>query len=390
MIKNFFNVKVSIKGGNSSLIISRLLMSGVLLKNMTCSEDITFNLRYSDLTALRKAVRHSGAKVSLLHDGNTHRIHRFIKLNIPSIAAFIFALFLFFQAFQYIWSVEVSGADPELRDEAVGILENMGIKAGVRHSDLTLNQKSASMLYREVDQLSWSEFERKGSKLLVTLREKDLNEKNIADQKAHLVATKTGTIQTLSVSAGTPLVKSGAVVKKGEVLVSGYIGREGYEKAIAAEGTVHALTWYTVNVTMPVHNTVKKLTGEIHSEYALHMNSLKTPFISYKRNSFQKQIRQTTEQELYVFGYHLPLTLVVHKYKEVTEAEADLSEEQYNTILKKIADQKVHSLTGGSGQIVEEKILHEDIENGKVKLTVFYEVLENIAAPKPFTEETRE
>ncbi|XKE69196.1 sporulation protein YqfD [Jeotgalibacillus malaysiensis] len=390
MIKGYLRVKVSLRGTNSSLVISRLLLNNISLEQVICKEETTFMIRYTDLAALRKAVRRSGVKVSLSKEGENHKILEFTKMNIPSIAAFLLSAFIFFQAFQYIWAVEMTGPNPEIRDEALEILEEKGIKPGVHHSNLSLNQQSASVLYKEIDQLSWIGYERTGSKLKVTLREKDSLHNKKSDQQAHLVASKTGTIHTLSVSSGTPLVKRGDVVKKGEILVSGYIGREGYEKGIRADGSVKALTWYTVSVSMPVKNKIKKITGQTHSKYALQFRSFTTPFISYKKSPFKNQIRQISDQPLSVLGFHLPFKLVEKEYKEISESEMDFSEEDYKNVLKKIAEKDVLSFTEGSGQILEEKILHEDIENGKVKLTIFYEVLENIAATKPFTEETRE
>lgn len=389
-LKRKLRVKVFLRGGNSSLVISRLLMNNVTLKQIVCKKETTFMIRYADLAALRKAVRKSGTKVSLSNQGRNHKILEFTKFNIPSIAAFLLSVFIFFQAFQYIWSIELTGANPEIRDEALEIMEKKGIKPGVHHSNLSLNQQSASILYKEIDQLSWIGYERTGSKLMVTLREKDSIHNKNSDHRAHLVASKTGTIHTLSVSSGTPLVKRGDVVKKGEILVSGYIGREGYEKGIRADGSVKALTWYTVSVSMPVKNNIKKITGQTHSKYALQFRSFTTPFISYKKSPFKNQIRQISDQSLSVLGFSLPFKLVKQEYKEISESETDFSKEDYRNVLKKIAEEDVLSFTEGSGQILEEKILHEDIENGKVKLTIFYEVLENIAATKPFTEETRE
>ncbi|MFB1080626.1 sporulation protein YqfD [Jeotgalibacillus sp. JSM ZJ347] len=391
MIKQFLNVKVKLSGKSSSLVLNRLLLNKVSLKDIVYVDgNVTFIIRYTDLYQLRKVVRRSGCSVSISSEGKNHKVVSFIRTHVPSIAAFLLTVFIFLQAFQYIWAVEITGATPEIRDEAAEVLSNNGIKPGVRHSDLLLNQQSSAVLYKEIEQLSWSDFERKGSKLIVSLREKDFLQQSEQDKPLHLVASKTGTIHTLSVSSGTPAVKRGDVVEKGEILVSGYIGREGYEKAVRANGTVTAQTWYTVSVNMPVKSKVKKFTGQTYSKYALQFKGFQTPYTAYKKNPFEKQLKQSEMKNLSVFGFDLPVQLLEHQYKEVTEIETAFSEEQYRELLKGIARKNVLTTAEGNGQILEEKILHEDIENGKVKLTIFYEVLENIAEPKPFTEETRE
>ncbi|AJD91502.1 hypothetical protein JMA_21850 [Jeotgalibacillus malaysiensis] len=249
MIKRLLQVKVSLTGENSSLVISRLQKDRVTLKNVSGREKITFMIRYADLFALRKAVRRTGSKVSLSSEETIHRVYRFTKLNIPSLAALLLAVIIFLQAFQYIWSVDITGVTPELREEAEELLIEKGIKPGVRYIAFTLDQQSASI---------------------------------------------------------------------------------------------------------------------------------------------NNQIRQTSEHPISLFGFTLPFMLVEHKYKEVSQSDVNFSKEQSVTLPKEIAVQDVLSFTDGGGQVHKEKILHEDIENGKVKLTIFYEVLENIAATKPFTEETRE
>lgn len=391
MIKQFLNVKVKLSGKSSSLVLNRLLLNKVSLKDIVYVDgNVTFIIRYTDLYQLRKAVRRSGCSVSISSEGKNQKVVSFIRTHVPSIAAFLLTVFIFLQGFQYIWAVDITGATPEIRDEAAEVLRDNGIKPGVRHSDLLLNQQSSAVLYKEIEQLSWSDFERKGSKLIVSLREKDFLQQSEQDGPLHLVASKTGTVHTLSVSSGTPAVKRGDVVEKGEILVSGYIGREGYEKAVRANGTVTAQTWYTVNVNMPVESKVKKFTGHTYSKYALQFKGFQTPYAAYKKSPFEKQLKQSEVKNLSLFGFDLPVQLLEHQYKEVTEIETAFSDEQYKELLKGIARKNVLTTAEGNGQILEEKILHEDIENGKVKLTIFYEVLENIAEPKPFTEETRE
>ncbi|TFE01112.1 sporulation protein YqfD [Jeotgalibacillus salarius] len=391
MIKKLLRVRVEIKGENGSLILSRLLIDRIHLKDIVNdSGNMTFVMHYSELHKLRKAARHTGCSISLSREGKNSEILTSLKSNISSVMAFFISLIIFLNAFQYIWTIDITGANPEIRSEAAEVLTKNGVRTGIRHSDLLSNQESAAILYKEIEQLSWTDFELKGSKLIVSLREKDFLADQEDEKNAHLVASKTGTVHTISVSSGTPVVKRDEVVSKGEILVSGYIGREGYEKAVTAKGTVKALTWYTVNVSMPQIKKGNKFTGQTYNKYALKIDSFTTPFVSLERDEYNRQIRSTDEKRFTLFGYELPFQIIKQEYKEVSEEEMTLTSDQYKEVLTTIAAKDVLSVTDGNGQILEEKILHEDIENGKVKLTIFYQVIENIAETKPFTEETRE
>lgn len=45
---------------------------------------------------------------------------------------------------------------------------------------------------------------------------------------------------------------------------------------------------------------------------------------------------------------------------------------------------------GRDGNIISEKVLHETSENGKVKLIILYQVIENIVQTTPIVQETKE
>ncbi len=45
---------------------------------------------------------------------------------------------------------------------------------------------------------------------------------------------------------------------------------------------------------------------------------------------------------------------------------------------------------GSDGNIISEKVLHETSENGKVKLIILYQVIEDIVQTTPIVQETKE
>ncbi|KIL53433.1 hypothetical protein KP77_04090 [Jeotgalibacillus alimentarius] len=389
MLKQWVRVKVKIRGEHTIQVINRLLLNRIEITDLKqLSDSAEFIIRYSNLGGLRKAVRKTGCSISLSRTGN--QIDVFFRSYLPSAAACLIAVTAFLYAFQYIWSIEIKGANPEVRAEAAEILKDHGIKAGVLKSELLINLQSTAILYKHIEQLSWAEIEEKGSRLIITLREKTVSNPSEDEKLMHLIASKAGTVHTLSVSAGTPAVKKDDVVSKGDILVSGYIGREDHEKPVMAKGSVQAVTWYTANVSMPLESRIKKYTGSTYRAYALKAGSLTTPYIPVKRQSFELQTKRKQEKQIEILGFATPFHLITETYKEVAEDKQKMSEAQYTSLLKSIAAENVLSKVEGKGKILEEKILHEDIENGTVKLTIFYQVLENIAVPKPFIEETRE
>ena len=88
------------------------------------------------------------------------------------------------------------------------------------------------------------------------------NTKNDGEPR-DIIAKKDGRILEIEASTGTVIAKKDQYVKKGDVLISGQIKNKDILMAeVKAEGKVKALTWYTVNVSLPYHYQEEKKTGE--------------------------------------------------------------------------------------------------------------------------------
>ncbi len=52
--------------------------------------------------------------------------------------------------------------------------------------------------------------------------------------------------------------------------------------------------------------------------------------------------------------------------------------------------QDVEDKIGENGEVKSEKVLHQTVENGKVKLIILYQVIEDIVQTTPIVRETEE
>ncbi|TFD92329.1 sporulation protein YqfD [Jeotgalibacillus sp. R-1-5s-1] len=385
-------VHVRVKGEGRQLLIAELSLKKVEIRMLqeTGPEEITFLIRLQAISSLRRAAFKKGCAVSLSQGGGVYYYLLKMQSRISIILALCIACLMFYGSLQFLWGINVEGGSPEVRTEAEELLRLNGYQSGALMRQLSSEKEVISSLYQSIEQISWAGFEWNGTRLTVHIREKKELPPTAKDEAAHLVASKTGTVQRMLIDAGTPVKERYQVVKKGELLVSGFIGAEGKEKAIHASGEVYANTWYETNVTIPVDTMIYTLTGKQYSSYALQTGDVKTPDIHINRASFSIHQKDRVVKTFDVFGWKVPIEVIHTNHKEVKKAKKKLTMEQIKEAGIKIGAKQVLAQTGGTGTITKEKILHEQIENGKVKLTIYYQALEEIAEVKPFTEETRE
>ena len=113
---------------------------------------------------------------------------------------------------------------------------------GAKLSTLDL-ENAEIMVMRENEKLSWAKVNKKGTVLVIEVREKtDAPEMYDNSKPTNLVASEDGVILSIDVLYGNEEVKPGSAVVKGDLLVSGIITHaDGTQTTIHADGYAKAL-----------------------------------------------------------------------------------------------------------------------------------------------------
>src|SRR5690606_40667427 len=88
----------------------------------------------------------------------------------------------------------------------------------------------------------------KGTTYQFQVVQKTEPKQQVEKSPGHLVASKKAVISHMFVERGKPMVKINQFVDKGQLLVSGAIGKEEEEMMVVAEGKVWGKTWYKTTV----------------------------------------------------------------------------------------------------------------------------------------------
>lgn len=100
-----------------------------------------------------------------------------------------------------------------------------------------------------------------------------------------------------------------------------------------------------------------------------------------------------TEQEkhsLNFLGFKLPVSYIKEQTRESEEALRKYTKEEAVQEGIKLGKQDVENKIGEDGEVKSEKVLHQTVENGKVKLIILYQVIEDIVQTTPIVRETEE
>ena len=354
-------------------------------------------VRLSSIKVIRKLVRNTSYKIHFIHKNGlpfiTKKLCKRKEIVISIIVAFMMILFLS----NILWKIEITGVPQEVERKITKQLNEYGIHKGSWTFTIVSPKSIQQQLMDDIPELLWIGVDKKGTSLHFNGVEKEMVKKKKVKGPSHLVAAKKGVIQKMYVSKGVPLKEVNQYVKPGDVLVSGEVTKEiqkgqdvkdkedrkeKKEKQVSATGEVIAKTWYETKVEVPFQMQYEALTGEYETKYAIQLADFKIPFWGIGKSDYDKVQIETEKSDIHFLKWKLPLQFIDTKILEKQSTEKKRTKNEARTYGKKQARQELQLQLGPKAEIIQEKILHERIENGKVKLTLYYTVEEDIATSK--------
>lgn len=305
-------------------------------------------------------------------------------------SGFLIGLFLFLAIITVLsnitWGIQIKGANPETEHNIRKELNKLGIKVGSFHffnSDLEKLQRE---LTDRVNNITWIGVELKGTTFHFQVVEKNEPKQKKPSGPQHLVAKKKAVIADMFVEKGKPLVKVNQYVNKGQMLVSGIIGSEEQEQLVPAKGQVWGKTWYQSEVEYPLKTHFEVFTGNEKRIHGIKIGSVEFPVWGFGKIGFQNKNIEKNHYPVRFLGWKLPVAYVEKTVREKEDFQRELSKEEAVQAGMLLAKNDLRNSIPDDARIDKEILLHEKVENGKVKLTVYFQVIENIAKEKPITQ----
>ncbi|SER70508.1 sporulation protein YqfD [Salipaludibacillus aurantiacus] len=378
-------MKIRVSGTTAESFINECTERGVIIWGVQFETDSMFtaNVMLADLSKLKKLAKHFPCKIYFIEKrGAPFILKRITKRKgmLAGLAAFIFALILLSNM---VWSITIDGAEPHLEYELRSAISDMGVKKGKLHYFLPPPEKIQENIMNELDKVTWVGVTKQGSALHFQVVEREIVEEKQRSGPAHLVAARKAVIHDLFVEKGKPMVEPNQFVKKGEILVSGLIGKEDNYKRVAAEGRVRGESWYKVNVKVPLNLAVETVTGEIQRKHALKLWDMRIPFWGFKGLKSDNIYEDTLVKKWEPFGFRLPLAYEIRNQYDLLEVEERRAKEKAAAIAKEEAVKTLLQRFSEEAEIIDEKVLHQTVEGGKVKVLLHFRVIDDIAVKQP-------
>ncbi|MBZ5749790.1 sporulation protein YqfD [Metabacillus rhizolycopersici] len=384
----FGMVKVKIEGRGTERFLNDCIRGDIIVWNVKRGKSggISFYIRLKDVHALRKVVRKNECKCRFEKRLGFPFLLRKSWRNSGFIIGLLAFLVVIFALSNMIWGIDVEGASPETEHLIKKELSQIGVKKGKFQFFVEDPDEIQKSLTDNIQQITWVGVELTGTTYHLKVVEKNQPEEDELVSPRHIVAEKEAVISKMFVEQGQPLTTLHEHVKKGQILVSGLIGKEDEQKKVAAKAEIFGETWYKSTISIPLKTTFHVFTGEATVKHYLQFGSFKLPIWGFKGPAFTSFEVEDDVRYVNFLNFTMPIAYVNETFRERQEVSRDYTEKQAKEAALDRGRKDIENKLDKDEKVIGEKVLHETNENGKVKLTVLYQVLENIVKTTPIVQ----
>lgn len=279
-----------------------------------------------------------------------------------------------------MWRIEIQNAGPYEADLR-NFLYERGIAPPMMKSRVDIEQLRTDLCWR-YPRVAWTECGWRGMTLVIRMVEGVMPDDNTEEEPCDVIASRDGIICSIMTYAGTPQVKAGDIVHRGQILIKGEERTfDGGIKAAEASGVVMARVWDGAAVRIPTVDVETVYTGATDSTinmkgpwFDLWMES-PSPYESY----------DTKRTQLPVSSLFIPFTLI---REERFEAEYHRSLRNMDELLsdaESAALRKLHEKTGFDESLVDKWVNCSMIDDEILQAIAIGERLIDIAVQSPST-----
>ncbi|NLZ80988.1 MAG: sporulation protein YqfD [Clostridiales bacterium] len=270
-------------------------------------------------------------------------------ISILGFATIIYILSLF------IWDIHIEGNYSYTEEMIIKYLEEEQIEHGVKKSEIDCD-KIEKLLRNEFFDITWVSASLSGTRLIIKIQE-NFDYLKVKEEMPpyDLIAQKDAVITSIITRTGTPLIKEGVVVEKGDVMVSGTVEiLNDFEELLRneyvnADADIYGKTIFEYKDTFRMKSRKKVYTAMEKRAFFLTLFTKK--FYLFANNHKYKYYDIYEEENTLTLGKNFYLPFSYHRcyYKEYelidfiyTEEEAiNLAKDNLNYYLEKLIEKGV-------------------------------------------------
>lgn len=325
--------------------------------NLTKNGDIyQFNISLKGFRSLKPIVRKTGLRPKIVKRyGLPFLLHRYRRRKGFFIGVLICIALVYIMSL-FVWDISITGGRKYTPEALLKYLGDYGIRSGVMKKivDCQEIEESIRLSYKDI---GWVSAEIKGTRLLIRITETDMPAPIIeADGSSHMIAAKDAVIKSIITRTGTPMVKTGDVVRKGDIIVSGIVTvKDDFDvvlekKPVIASATVRCSSYYDYYDSFVMERPVKVFTGKSKKRH--YITFLDNKIFLYKpRYSYNEYDIIVNEYNLHITDtFYLPFSygsVIIREYEEELRRYADeeaisLAKERLSRYFDRLTENEVY------------------------------------------------
>ncbi|MBQ4284743.1 MAG: sporulation protein YqfD [Lachnospira sp.] len=264
-------VSIRVDGEATLRFINMCMYKSIELWDVVSHKDnITAKTTIKDFYKLREVCRVTKSKVRIIkRKGIAFTIFRYRK-HYSFIVGIVIACILITLWSKFVWDITFVGNSKYTKGVLLEYLDSLGVHSGMYLADVDCANIEAS-IRNEYNEITWVSAKISGTKIEISIKENEvIGEGVVADAKERdIVATGAGVIESIVTRKGTPLVKVGDTVEKGQILVSGVV-------KIMDDAGVHIANMYTESDADIMIRTTKQYSDSLKKEHEKKVYTGKT------------------------------------------------------------------------------------------------------------------
>lgn len=378
-------VWIKLVGGENEDFLNSATREKISLWNISfnAAGELLFGVSVPDFFRLRPLLRKSGSRIRIIsRHGLPFQLARLSrrKTFAGGMLAFVVALFILSTL---VWDVRVEGNSSISEEKIRQAAKAEGIypyQWSFRLQDAaSLSQRLALRL----PEAAWIGVDKRGTSISITVIDSTKPETKSLEGPSHLVAKTDAVITQIIAENGRPKVVRNDRVRKGDILISGILGDANHYKTVASKGKVMGLVWHEYRIVSPLATKSKSLTGMTKERTYLLIGNRALQISGYGGQTFDNSQTRSTVNQVQLWKRLMPFGTIKEHEQEVVEIQKKLTPEEAKQAGLAQAREELKAKWGQDATIKAENILHEHTENGKVMLTVLFEVEQSIEVERP-------
>lgn len=377
---------LKIQGEGIEKFINQTTRAGIVLWDLKrrAPNLLLLKIRQKDFPLIRRFFRKTGCRGRILRRSGWPFLLRKVVTRRGFILGMVIFLLSLHLLSSFIWFIGVEGAEKISRHEVIDKLYRLGLYPGTPRERI---KEKRDWIIRELKiefpAAVWISVKIKGVVAQVTVVEKKLPPPREDDKPAALFAVKDGLITEMMVIEGTPLVKEGDTVSRGDILILGEkvlrrLDGSVETQEVKAIGRVRARVWYEVKVEEPLTIWTPVTGPEKRTELKLRIAKRMIPFFSWGKISGKTSLSRRRIELVRGRNQLNLVELIKDTYSRITWFKRNISLETALNRAKAEGKQKMAALIPQGVRM--ERVNEEwEVQEGFLLYRLVGETLEDIA-----------